>query len=67
MTIRCKPIKLGFIHCYSEKMGVKCSSCIVVDDNRIFLRVVKKAGAKTILFRNASSMKSSLKKFGINT
>ncbi|MBI3190622.1 HAD-IA family hydrolase [archaeon] len=49
----------------ARKMKTKPENCIVVNDNKTFLAAVKKAGAKTILFKNVKQLELQLKKLGV--
>ena len=48
-----------------KKMNVDPIDCIMVDDNKVFLRAVKKTGAKTVLFKDAKHLETSLRNLGI--
>ena len=48
-----------------EKLHLKPKDCIVVDDSKEFLKAVKKAGGKAVLFKDAKQLEKELKKLGV--
>ena len=49
----------------ANRMNVKHSDCIVVDNDRVFLSGVKKTGARVVLFKDAKNLESRLRKYGV--
>ena len=50
-----------------QKLKVKSNEAVFIDDRKDFLGGAKKAGLKTILFKNVRQVKAGLKKFGVET
>lgn len=48
-----------------KRMKVKPEACIVVDDNKDFLKAVKKSGGKAILFKDAKHLERELRRLGV--
>lgn len=49
----------------AAKMKATPEECIVIDDNKPFIKAVKKTGATAILFRNPEQLKAKLIKLGV--
>lgn len=54
-----------FFRSVVRKMKVKSKDCIVIDDHRCVLEPIKKAGARTILFKDAKQAEKELEKMGV--
>ncbi|MBS3053733.1 MAG: HAD-IA family hydrolase [Candidatus Aenigmarchaeota archaeon] len=49
----------------ANKLNVQPKDCIVVDDNKDFLKAVKKTGGKAVLFKDAKHLEKELGKLGV--